>query len=184
MSERLHRYWARPVDPTKRQGDPRIDPLEGCEVVVSAKEHDAVVMGFQQQVGAAERQYQAERQAHNQLKVDAWNNIQALQKRISELEEHNMRLGQGDAERYWEDRYRTEAAHTNALLAELKALREERQRWQALLHFTEVPGPDKPSSLEVAVALFRECLQDPMNYPVAPPVAARIRHFLQKFNKD
>lgn len=31
-------------------------------------------------------------------------------RRVKELEEHNRRLGQGGAERYWEGRYRDEAA--------------------------------------------------------------------------
>lgn len=151
---RAPRFWAKPYDMTRPQGDPRVDPLtQGVLAVVDAKLHDATVLGLEMQLGARTRELEAERQAHNLLKNDAWNLEKALRQRITELEEHNMRLGQGEAERYWEERWRTESAHTTALQSELKALREERSRWQDLLKFTEVPGPDTPSELERTVAM-------------------------------
>lgn len=42
--------------------------------------------------------------------------------RIKELEEHNKRLGQGGAERYWENRYRDEAAENERLRNRLKRI--------------------------------------------------------------
>lgn len=57
-----------------------------------------------------------------ELTLEAATALDALQARVKELEDHNRRLGQGGAERYWEERYRDEAAH---------ALRAQQERDEA-----------------------------------------------------
>jgi hypothetical protein len=44
--------------------------------------------------------------------AEAATALDALSARVKELEAHNRRLGQGGAERYWENRYRDEATAT------------------------------------------------------------------------
>ncbi|MFI5409095.1 hypothetical protein [Kaistia sp. UC242_56] len=60
-----------------------------------------------------------------------------LVERIKELERHCVRLGQGGAERYWEGRYRDEAADNTALRAEITRLRAENAGMREALEAAE-----------------------------------------------
>lgn len=82
-----------------------------------------------------------------------------LAARIAELEAHCVRLGQGDAERYWEARYRDEAAENAHLHAEIarkdEALKGARETILDLKNarWSEAEGTDAEWVAEIDAAL-------------------------------
>lgn len=72
--------------------------------------------------------------------------IAALRGQVKELEAHNKRLGQGGAERYWEERYRDEVICAEVAERKLTEAIEALKSLIAICERNIYPQPDEPES--------------------------------------